>query len=343
MHEIAVVGAGPCGASAALALEEAGVDYILLDKSSFPRNKPCGGVLPFRVLEEFDLGREVFERPLRGYRIYSLSGRKVESRFPRKGAVVDRTKFDSQLLSRLDNKPIKARARGVEIIKDGVEVLCEERVRAKLAIACDGASSALRSSLGLDYPSLAPALQYVFSLKNSEIDKRIGDWFEVYYHFARGYGWLSPLKGRLRAGVGGLGRGFNRGLLDSFLLSPPVRDKLGGAQYLGYEAHTIPMAGPLETPVKHRVLLAGDAGGFVYPGTGEGIYYAMKSGRAAAKVAVLALESGKIDDSFLKREYLKQLDSWGLLSLGEVNFLDSVLASPESAESYIARLARMQR
>lgn len=50
---VIVVGAGPAGATAALALASAGIGVRLLDRSPFPRNKPCGGGISARVLQRF--------------------------------------------------------------------------------------------------------------------------------------------------------------------------------------------------------------------------------------------------------------------------------------------------
>ncbi len=341
MYNVAVIGSGPCGASAALKLEELGVNFILIDKQSFPRNKTCGGVLPFKVVEEFELNPEAFERPLLGYRIFSRGGVEVETSFSGEGALVDRAKFDSYLISRLNKEPVRLRVRGVKAVKGGVEVLCEKKVKASLVIACDGANSIVRKSLNMDYPELATALQYSFRLDNREIERRIGNWFEVYYYFSRGYGWITPLKGILKVGIGGLGKEYNRELLDSFIVSPRVKEKLEGAELSGYEAHRIPMHGPMKTTVKNRVLLAGDAGGFVYPGTGEGIYYAMKSGRIAAEVSEISLKSDRFDDSFIEARYTEKLEASGLLSLRDIDFIDTVLKSPQAAERYVKKLAKL--
>ena len=50
---VIVVGAGPAGATAARTLARAGVTVRLLDRSKFPRNKPCGGGISLRVLQRF--------------------------------------------------------------------------------------------------------------------------------------------------------------------------------------------------------------------------------------------------------------------------------------------------
>ena len=52
-YEVAIIGAGPAGSTAAKFLSEKGVKVILIDKVKFPRDKPCGGGIPVRVLKKF--------------------------------------------------------------------------------------------------------------------------------------------------------------------------------------------------------------------------------------------------------------------------------------------------
>ncbi|NOZ58330.1 MAG: geranylgeranyl reductase family protein [Euryarchaeota archaeon] len=338
-HEVCVLGAGPAGASAAAELERLGVDCLLIDRARFPRSKPCGGVLPWRAVEELHLPGEVVERPLEGYRVFSPSGEAVESRFPSPGAVVRRSTFDAFLLDSLEGKPVCARVSGVRERRSGVELLTDEgRLGARYLIAADGANSVARRSLGLGYGKLALACQYVIALPEEAVEERIGGWFEVYYLFSRGYGWLAPLRGAVKAGVGGLGSAFSRRALERFVRTSPVAEKLEGGRVLRYQAHRIPMGGPMERLATRRVAFAGDAGGFVFPGTGEGIYYAIRSGAAAARAVAQALDGRE-----LAQAYEEEARSAGLLSLRDVDFLDTVLASPEHAERYVRRLKKLAR
>lgn len=337
MAEVCVLGAGPAGAGAAAELERLGIDYILIDRASFPRSKPCGGVLPWRAVEELRLPGDVAERWLEGYRIFSPSLEKVESRFPSRGAVVRRSALDAYLLSLLEKKPSRVRVVRVREKADRVELLTDDgKLSADYLIAADGANSVARRSLGIHYTKLALACQYVLELPEGAVEERIGGWFEVYYLFSRGYGWLAPLRSCVKAGIGGLGSSFSRRALDSFIRATPVAEKLAGGKVIRYQAHRIPMQGPAERLATERAVLAGDAGGFVFPGTGEGIYYAIKSGAAAARAVAQAMEGDALAGS-----YEEELKGAGLLSLRGVHFLEEVLASPEHAERYVRRLKKL--
>lgn len=330
---VCVLGAGPAGASAAAELERLGVEVVVLDRAGFPREKACGGVLPFRVLREFDVPEDSVERPLEGYRLFSRSLEGVESRFPSRGAVVSRAAFDHGLVRRLESEVQRFEATGVEEAGEGVRVVGRDgAVEADLVVAADGARSAVRRSLGVEYSAMVTAYQYVLELGEDAVDAGFGDWFEVHYRFSRGYGWVAPLRDRVKVGVGGAG--FSRNDLDRFV--GELGERLEGAERVRYEAGSIPMAGPAGTLATERVALAGDAGGFVFPGTGEGIYYGMKSGRAAARAAARALEG----DSFGK-VYREMCAAEGLLSLRKVNFLETRLASPEAADRYVRSIAAL--
>ncbi len=330
MHTVCIIGSGPAGVSAALELDRLGIDYLLVDRHPFPRPKPCGGVLPWRVLELIELPGEVVESPLRGYRIYSRRSR-AESTFPSPGASVSRVKFDAYLASLPENPPERLRVRGVREGEEKVTITDGRRViEAEYLIGADGANSTVRRCMGVEYGRFASACQYLIEVP--EVEERIGEWFEVYYLFTRGYGWLVPLRGAVRAGVGGLG--FGRRQLEEFLSLTPVAEKLEGGRVVGYEAHRIPMQGPAGRLASRRMVLCGDAGGFVYPGTGEGIYYALLSGGAAARAVAAALEGEELARA-CRREFAS------LEHLRQVDFLEGVLGSEERIERYLRRLSKL--
>ena len=100
------------------------------------------------------------------------------------------------------------------------------------------------------------------------------------------------------------------------------------------------MAGPQKQLTADRTILVGDAGGFVFPGTGEGIYYAIKSGRLAGEVVIQAFDEQRSDREYLEKLYNEKLRANGLLSLRDVDFIENVLSSSENVEKYLRKLQR---
>jgi geranylgeranyl reductase family protein len=343
-RDVVIIGGGPAGASAALELERLGVDHILVDMRAFPRPKPCAGVLPPAIADLLgELPRKVIERRIRGYLLHSVSGIDVRSRFPRRGFAVDRTVFDRWLVSRLGQEPILGRLLGLQQKAACVKVRTASSViGCRVLIGADGANSAVRRLAGVPGPSMAAACQAAIPMAPSEIERLTGSWFHVFYTVPGGYGWVAPHRDRLLAGIGSVIAGGAGPLaLKRFLRHPKVamltQDHIPGEA----KAWRIPMSGPISDPCRGRILLAGDAGGFVFPGTGEGIRYAILSGREAGRAAADFLGCGGAI-SRLAMMYSRRLAEGGLLSLGDVDF-PVVLRSPESAGGYLKRLTSLSR
>jgi flavin-dependent dehydrogenase len=238
---------------------------------------------------------------------------------------------------------------GLEILEDKIKLIFGgETILSRAVIGADGVNSQVRKAIGNAHgqmhikQGLAKALQYEISIPREQVDEIFGDWFEVHYTMNYGYGWISPLKGAVKVGVGGVGEDFQKNIktiLDDFLdeLNILLHGKITRT-----EAHLIPMRGPHDLLSSDRILLCGDAGGFVFPGTGEGVYYAIKSGRIAGEILSWALGNGRLDAKSLGDRYNQGLEKMGLLSLRQVDFLESVLSDPERAESYVKRLGKLQ-
>jgi geranylgeranyl reductase family protein len=348
IYDVAIVGAGPAGAQAAYTLEKKGFNIILIDKEEFPRSKPCAGVLPPRIFSEIEVPQNVVERPLEGYKMVAPSGLCVRSSFPKTGVIVRREVFDPYLLSRLDCKPIVMRGHDLEIYGDHIKISGDgESLLSRAVIGADGVNSQIRKAIqeGHEQRDLsigkAIALQYEISIPNKKIDETFGNWFEVHYTMTNGYGWISPLIGAVKVGVGGVGEDFKnnvKSVLDKFLNELNIFEH---GKIVKTEAHLIPMKGPYNILSSNRVLLCGDAGGFVFPGTGEGVYYAIKSGRIAGEVISMGLDQDGLDSVVLGERYNQELEKNGLLSLRQVDFIESVLSDPEKAESYVKRLDKL--
>jgi geranylgeranyl reductase family protein len=345
IYDVAIIGAGPAGISVAKAIKDSGYSMIIIDKESFPRKKPCAGVLPPRIYSELDIPPELQERELNGYRLYSPSGMVVESTFPKPGLIVDRTRFDEFLLKRLGQSVKRLQITKLIKHQNYIEVDGKnDSILAKIVVGADGINSIVRKESNISIGTVAMAAQYEVSLNQKEIDIKIGNWFEVYYTIPFGYGWLSPLRDKVKVGVGGISEELKKNpkqFLSKFMEHPEVKKKIENSEITNFELHRIPMSGPLNQLTAERTILVGDAGGFVYPGTGEGVYYAIKSGRLAGEVIIEALKKQRFDHHFLNQLYNEKLEVNGLFSLRDVDFVDRVLASADKAEKYLRKLKKI--
>jgi flavin-dependent dehydrogenase len=113
-----------------------------------------------------------------------------------------------------------------------------------------------------------------------------------------GYGWVFPHGEYYSVGIGGLASS----------LQSPRKTMQGFLEDRGFDpshrirGHLIPVGGIRRTLASRRILLAGDAAGFLDSFTGEGIAYAIRSGQIAAEVIGGSLSSGG-DSSELARRY----------------------------------------
>ena len=348
--DVIVVGAGPGGATAAYHLAQAGLEVLLLEKATFPREKVCGdGLTPRAVRSLLRMGIDTSADAgwLRnhGLRIYG-GGMRLEmpwpdlAAFPSYGLVRPRTDFD-ELLARTAQKagarlherttvmgPViddrTGHVVGVTATQDGTDVT----YAAPLVLCADGNSSRFSLALGLqkrdDRPMGVAVRRYYRSPRHD--DDWLESWLELWDGEDRdkllpGYGWIFGMgDGTSNVGLGVLntsaafGNVDYRDLLRRWLSAMP--------QEWGFveDNATAPIRGsalPMgfnRTPQYDRgVLLVGDAGGMVNPFNGEGIAYAMESGEFAADVVVQALgrPAGPARERALSAYPQALRDAWG--------------------------------
>jgi geranylgeranyl reductase family protein len=312
IFDVIVVGAGPAGATAAKLLGEAGVSTLLIDKSAFPRDKPCGGGISVRALERFPYLRSALAT------IPASWVNKVHFESP-SGFVVDyrsadplylmirRCEFDALLysLARPRVETACGLVRKVAVHRDYVDVSTEScEYRARMIIGCDGANSVVARASRLrtgkvqnDY-----AIDMMEETPQQELSAAERDRMYIYYRIRShyGYGYVFPKTDHLNVGVGfkldyylANLRGEHYSHHRSFVEDLKSKQVLEGqSNRSNFRAFPLPISGPLARTYGDRVLLAGDAGGFVNALTAEGIYYAMVSGELAARAAMQGQLSG---------------------------------------------------
>ncbi|PFG17069.1 geranylgeranyl reductase family protein [Propionicimonas paludicola] len=316
--EVIVVGAGPGGSSAAAYLADRGVDVVLLEKSSFPREKVCGdGLTPRAVKQLIKLGIDTSPEAgwtrNRGLRIYGGRTEPFElnwpelAEFPPYGLVKARSEFDKLLADRavaagarlFENtnvtEPIidqlSDRIVGV-VAKDG------RRFTAPIVIAADGNSSRLSVSMGLTKLTNRPmgvAVRAYFTSPRSD-DDYMESWLELWdgkpgeSNLLPGYGWVFGMgDGTVNVGLGTVaskadkaGQNY-REMFSRWVAATPEEWGFRPENQLGpILGAALPMSFNRQ-PAYHRgLLLVGDAGGMVSPFNGEGISYAMEAAEMAA-------------------------------------------------------------
>ena len=322
-YDIVVVGAGPAGSTAAKTLAEQGLSVLLIDKEKFPRDKPCGGGLPIRILNRFKYvkDRGLIESYSYGGFAHSSSLKyKVElQRNEPIVAMILRKKFDYELVKLaiesgsvfIDEKS----AKDIKILKDKARILLNDgtNVESQIVIGADGVWSniAKKSGLNQSRKNVGICLFQEYPMSSKTLDRFFGEKRLCHIHMKlqgiAGYGWVFPKKEHLNIGICEFKPVVNqskgktklsevyKNYINILKESEIIPDDLKMGRVKG---GALPIF-PLEKTYSDRVILCGDAGGFINPVSGEGIYYAMSSGEIAARVITEALEAGETDERFL--------------------------------------------
>ncbi|WP_307848317.1 NAD(P)/FAD-dependent oxidoreductase [Microbispora oryzae] len=294
--DVVIVGAGPAGSAAALRARQLRPDarILLLDRASFPRDKACGdGIAAHARAELATLGLPDLiadHRPARRLSVISPGGARVLATVARPNHVVPRLVFDARLVEAARSRGIEVRRHRVRALAHGGDhVVLDGAVRAGTVIAADGANSAVRRLIGIP---ASPDRHTAIAVRGYA-DVPADDDVQLIAMQREGwpaYAWSFPVgDGTANVGFGMLlpelratglpGREVLHGRLARLLPHLPARD---------LRAHHLPLSTGRPKPGAGRVLLAGDAGSFINPLTGEGIYYALLTGRLAAEAAVLS-------------------------------------------------------
>ncbi|NBE95662.1 NAD(P)/FAD-dependent oxidoreductase [Nonomuraea sp. KC401] len=294
MWDVVIVGAGPAGSAAALRAAQLRprARVLLLDRADFPRDKPCGDGIAAHGRDELALlGVPALiddYRPTPRLTVVSPGGVRVSAEAARPNHVVPRRVFDARLVAAARDRGVEVRRHRVrDLVPDGSGVVIDGRLRARTVVAADGAGSVVRRLIGL-----APAAEehtaiavrgYADVPEDDDVQliaMQKAGWPAYAWSFPIGdgtanigFGMLLP---RLRA-AGAPGRQVLHGRLAELLPGLHPRE---------LRAHHLPLSTGRPAPGAGRVLLAGDAAGLINPLTGEGIYYALLSGRLAAEAAV---------------------------------------------------------
>ena len=292
--DFAVVGGGPAGASAARRLAEGGAETIVLERRQFPRPKPCGGGLSGRALGwlGMPLPPDLIDCEVYAGRAH-FGPVTINARQDRRIAVtVTRSRFDHFLLEKAREAGAHVawqEVRSIDVRPEGVVLTTPDgEVAARCAIVCEGANRRLTHALrGREHPKeIGFCLEAEIPALAPDPYADLRDTIDIYFGTpSHGYGWLFHHGSYYSVGVGGLCHWFHSPLetFRRFLADRGLAD--GGVRPRG---HFLPCGGISRTVCGERLILAGDAAGWVDPFQGEGIGYAIRSGQLAAETALAA-------------------------------------------------------
>lgn len=303
-YDIIIVGGGPGGATAGYNLCKYGYNVLIIDKSRFPRKKLCGGLLTYKVIKLLNRVMDITEQELHDNNIldytcyeyeFSYKGRPISresSDIP--FYVVDREVYDNYLLEKAGNA-------GAEIITGEKVISCDYQKNevktenghtysGKFIIAADGVNSIFRRTIPKYQKKQKRWLRNLGSTVEIFIDRnefkedslRKFNHVKIFADYTDwGYAWIFPRKDKLAVGMGFILGRSDITLKDCFYdflndigIEDPSRFKLA--------SHNVPLGNYMKYPVYKNILLVGDAGGYVDPIIGEGIFFAQRTAELAS-------------------------------------------------------------
>lgn len=289
-YDVVIVGAGPAGSTAAYLLAGSGMRVALVDKHAFPRDKLCGGLLTCRTKKVFEqvyseTWDSVIEISRDGAAFYYKNSflNSVDNCHPL--FFTSRRSFDVFLLELAEKQGadimLGTPASSVVESENAVVFKGGEVIKGDFIIGADGVTSRVAHSIfpgSFDLTKLALGFETEIPIDSvrQKVDKP-----EIFFGILKwGYAWIFPKAESLTVGVGGLWR-FNKDMRN--ILVRFIKDRFGLSPTTKIGAHYIPFGNYMETPGRNNILLAGDAAGLVEPITGEGIAFAIQSGKYAAE------------------------------------------------------------
>ena len=292
-YDVAIIGSGPSGASAAYTLAQQGISTVIIEKENLPRYKTCGGGLVYRGIKHlpFDVSSVVectFNKvdlyfDIMGIHLHTERDKPIIS-------MIMRDDFDHFLVKKSQEFGIellqKCKLEALSFENDRINLTTTQgTVYAQFVIAADGALSTTAKLSGWEETRLLiPALEYEVEVSKGDFERLSKTVRFDFDAVPLGYGWCFPKKNHLSIGLASTRRkkinlkALYRNYLKTLGIDNVVNEDLHGFQ--------IPVTPRTDCFVKNGVFLVGDAAGFADPVTAEGISNAILSGNMAAKAII---------------------------------------------------------
>ena len=282
--DIAIIGAGPSGCMAASILRDAGRKVLLVDKSDFPRHKPCAGGLTPKTVETLPFDLATLEQHSSEKMLFKFTNGKTVDLNNQLGAckMVIREDFDNFFFKFVRNKGadfLKGKIKKITDSNSMVNVYTDNKnIECNYLIGADGANSVVRrltTNLKFNNP--------VFAFEGLVNKKYCSKNIPTKFIFNKlGYTWIFPKHGHYNVGIGNLIYDKSQPKPRKRDLISFIRDELNTDKIEHITGFPIGTEGWQYVPKSKRVYLIGDAAGFAETLLGEGIYNAVISGKYIA-------------------------------------------------------------
>ena len=371
---VAVVGGGPAGSCAAEVLAKAGIETYLFERK-LDNAKPCGGAIPLCMVSEFDLPPEIIDRKVRKMKMISPSNFEVDIQLDNEDEYIGmcrREILDGFLRDRahkLGANLINGKVMKIDLPANNTDPYVlhyHESAKAQsngngssngssngkgsqlkalevdLIVGADGFHSKVAEAIDAGDYNYAMAFQERIRIPEDKMayyedraEMYVGD--DVSTDF---YAWVFPKSDHVAVGTGTM----KVHQADIQKLQDGIRtraaERIRGGELIKVEAHPIPEH-PRPRRVVGRAALVGDAAGYVTKSSGEGIYFAAKSGRMCAEVIVETSKNGaRIPTEKDLKIYLKRWDRKYGITYKVLDILQRVFYSSNAArEAFVEMCA----
>lgn len=311
--DVAIIGSGPAGASAAFELSKSGISTVIIEKETLPRYKTCGGGFVFRGRKNmpFDIS-SVVEKEFHSIDTY-FSNKQSHLTTTRDQPIITmvmRDAFDQLIVEKAkENGVTLLQNHKVESITFGENQILhttEGDIQAKFIIAADGALSPIAKMAGWGESRLIiPALEYEVEVPAADFERLSQNVRFDIDAIPYGYAWCFPKKNHLSIGVAIMIKTNKKINLKEYYAT--YLKTLGITEIISEAAHgfVIPVAPRTDNFVRKNVFLTGDAAGLADPLVAEGISNAILSGVQAAQ----AIIESKLDPEKAAALYTSKLES----------------------------------
>jgi len=306
VYDVIIIGGGPSGITLAFSLLQSHYSTYVIEKSRFPRDKLCGGLMTRKSVDLYtDIwGKDIFDEVphIKTDKVIVHTGltkcaiyRKRRNPY----IIVDRKIFDARLVNRFKNAGgnIKEEERKYKVDYDKKTIIMEDGsiLGYRYLVGADGVYSVTRKYVDPSY--IIPDGICLQTYHSDRIETFNPLSIHLYYGLLDvGYGWQFPREdGFLTGAISQVHNGDIKGAYAAIL-------KLAGIKpNRPPQAMHIPFGKYVKTPMRNEVYLVGDAAGFVNPITGEGLYFAALSAKLACREIVNSIKRKNYTSFYCQR------------------------------------------